>query len=335
MNKKKERQKKKQRQLRLEMRRQARLAQGGKIARWKIILPIIIVLFLLHCRVWHLEEEWLMKTAFTTTVYQEMYRNIAVILTLLGICGWMVYACTHRKEEGKDKKKWILWNMLYGFFTGVALTAFCTNVITTFLFWLNSSAIFEIKIYEYKVVGTALHDREHKSYLGRYSAAWLINNFNYGELFIKGDKYTRMHVSYQLARQFSGAKGLSLKMELADGCLGWGVIRKIDPVATAYPQSKEEAVYIDHGTGESKGDSCLQRKKEYNYLYTWEDIQIFARIRSIKLKDTAHVSVSRYIDSVRDIPVWKIDIRDSVQLDKVRAILVHGESGEVLEDSYK
>lgn len=36
----------------------------GRIALWKIAVPVIIVLFLLHCRAWHPEEAWLLRTAF-------------------------------------------------------------------------------------------------------------------------------------------------------------------------------------------------------------------------------------------------------------------------------
>ncbi len=69
--------------------------------------------------------------------------------------------------------------------------------------------------------------------------------------------------------------------------------------------------------------------------YTWQDIHIFAKLRGINLSDTAHVSVNRYVDASRDMPLWEIDVRDSVQPDKVKVILVHGETGEVVMDSYE
>nr|WP_320947554.1 hypothetical protein [Bacteroides intestinalis] len=37
----------------------------------------------------------------------------------------------------------------------------------------------------------------------------------------------------------------------------------------------------------------------------------------------------------RGIPVWEIDIRDSIQPDMARVILIHGETGEVMMDSYE
>ena len=78
-----------------------------------------------------------------------------------------------------------------------------------------------------------------------------------------------------------------------------------------------------------------QAKKKHTFLYTWQDIHIFAKLRGINLSDTAHVSVNRYVDASRDMPLWEIDVRDSVQPDKVKVILVHGETGEVVMDSYE
>lgn len=66
------------------------------------------------------------------------------------------------------------------------------------------------------------------------------------------------------------------------------------------------------------------RLKKHTFLYTWQDIHIFAKLRGINLSDTAHVSVNRYVDASRDMPLWEIDVRDSVQPDKVKVILVHG-----------
>ena len=40
-------------------------------------------------------------------------------------------------------------------------------------------------------------------------------------------------------------------------------------------------------------------------------------------------------DASRDMPLWEIDVRDSVQPDKVKVILVHGETREVVMDSYE
>ena len=53
------------------------------------------------------------------------------------------------------------------------------------------------------------------------------------------------------------------------------------------------------------------------------------------LSDTTHVSVNQYIDGQKGIPVWEIDIRDSIQPDMAKVILIHGETGEVMMDSYE
>ena len=82
-------------------------------------------------------------------------------------------------------------------------------------------------------------------------------------------------------------------------------------------------------------DSCLHEKSEKAFKYTWRDIYIFAKLRNINLSDTTHVSINQYIDGQKGIPVWEIDIRDSIQPDMARVILIHGETGEVMMDSYE
>ena len=77
------------------------------------------------------------------------------------------------------------------------------------------------------------------------------------------------------------------------------------------------------------------KKNEKAFKYTWKDIHIFAKLRNINLSDTTHVSVNQYIDGQKGIPVWEIDIRDSIQPDMARVILIHGETGEVMMDSYE
>ena len=45
--------------------------------------------------------------------------------------------------------------------------------------------------------------------------------------------------------------------------------------------------------------------------------------------------IPQIVTLTRDMPLWEIDVRDSVQPDKVKVILVHGETGEVVMDSYE
>ena len=133
------------------------------------------------------------------------------------------------------------------------------------------------------------------------------------------------------AYRLSGERGIYLKIELEDGWLGWGVIRKINSV-TATKVSEKVEVRFPEDEQTQAPDSCLHEKA---FKYTWRDIYIFAKLRNINLSDTTHVSVNQYIDGQKGIPVWEIDIRDSIQPDMARVILIHGETGEVMMDSYE
>lgn len=118
------------------------------------------------------------------------------------------------------------------FFWGTALLALCTNVAVVSLFWLNARYASGDKPRNYRIAGVEIHDRKPKSFLSRYSASLLLNTFSYGELFVEGEGYTLINVSPHIARQLSGLQGAYLKIDLADGCLGWGVVKKIYPIAT-------------------------------------------------------------------------------------------------------
>ena len=88
----------------------------GRIALWKIVVPVIIVLFLLHCRAWHPEEAWLLRTAFSTGSYRSLNAVVASVLFVIGMGGRMlyVYLCC-----GRDEKKGVRRlgrNMLNGLF---------------------------------------------------------------------------------------------------------------------------------------------------------------------------------------------------------------------------
>ena len=191
------------------------------------------------------------------------------------------------------------------------------------------------KTCDYRIIAAKVHDRRPKSRSSRYSASWLLNTFSYGELFVEGDRYTCVNVSPRMARQFEGSERVYLKIDLADGWQGWGVVKGIHPVATVYPQPQDEIRYSAGAQAGVAAGSSGQAKKKHTFLYTWQDIHIFAKLRGINLSDTAHVSVNRYVDASRDMPLWEIDVRDSVQPDKVKVILVHGETGEVVMDSYE
>lgn len=196
----------------------------GRIALWKIAVPVIIVLFLLHCRAWHPEEAWLLRTAFSTGSYRSLNAVVASVLFVIGMGGRMlyVYLCC-----GRDEKKGVRRlgrNMLYGLFWGAGLSALCTNVVVVSLFWLNACFTSADKTCDYRIIAAKVHDRRPKSRFSRYSASWLLNTFSYGELFVEGDRYTCVNVSPRMARQFEGSERVYLKIDLADGWLGWGVV---------------------------------------------------------------------------------------------------------------
>ena len=239
-------------------------------------------------------------------------------------------AYTRKRSTGK----WYHWrNFVYAFMCGAAVVGLCTNILVVFLFWLNSCFTSGVQTREYIIVNIAPHDRTRKSHNPR-SAAWLLNTFSYGEIFIQGDRYTRIYLPIDSAYRLSGERGIYLKMELEDGWLGWGVIRKINSVTTTKASEKVEVRFPEDEQAQAS-DSCLYEKSEKAFKYTWRDIHIFAKLRNINLSDTTHVSVNQYIDGQKGIPVWEIDIRDSIQPDMARVILIHGETGEVMMDSYE
>ena len=337
MNKKKDRLKKKQQELRREARMQARKAgEGGGIAPWKIVVPIIALLFLIHCRFWHAEEEWLMRTALTDIGYQSLTGTIFIIILVLGISCWMFYAYSRPKKPDKESGiKQLGRNLVYGFIWGGIIGALCTNVILVFLFWLNSCFTSEVKTCECEIVSTVVHNRKSGNTTFRYSASWLINHFSYREVFIRDDRYKRLHVPMQKVGEFGCMPGYRLKIQLAEGWLGWGVVSKIYPMTPLNPRPQEDVIYVKEENTGQLPDTVPKAQKQYTFRYTWRDLRIFAKLRNINLRDTTHVSVNRYVDAAKDAPVWELIVRDSIQLDKGRVILIHGETGEVLMDSYE
>ena len=135
----------------------------GRIALWKIAVPVIIVLFLLHCRAWHLEEAWLLRTAFSTGSYRSLNAVVASVLSVIGMGGRMlyVYLCCGRDEKKGARR--LGRNMLYGLFWGVGLSALCTNVVVVSLFWLNACFTSADKTCDYRIIAAKVHDRRPKS----------------------------------------------------------------------------------------------------------------------------------------------------------------------------
>lgn len=337
MNKRKDRLKKKQRELRREARMQARKADGrGGIALWKIVVPVIALLFMIHCRFWHAEEEWLMRTSLADADYQSLTRTVFIIILLLGISCRMFYAYSRPKKPDKESDiKQFGRNLAYGFIWGAVIGALCTNVVLVFLFWLNSCFTSEVKTCECEIVSTVVHDRKPRSTTFRYSASWLINRFSYREVFIRDDRYKRLHVPLQKVGEFGCMPGYRLKIQLAEGWLGWGIVNKIYPMTPLNPRPQEDVISVNEENTGQLADTVPKAQKQYTFRYTCRDVRIFAKLRNINLHDTVHVSVNRYVDTAKDAPVWELIVRDSIQTDKGRVILIHGETGEVLMDSYE
>lgn len=302
--------------------------QKKRLSLWKIMVPVLAFLFLLHCRAWYAEEEMLLRTAFSSGSYLRLNQIIVAIIFPLSMGGWLYYSYKRGVKKGDHWR-----NLAYGFMWGGAFVGLCTNVFVVLLFWLNGCFTSGVQTRKYVIVGTTVHDRTPKAYKGR-SAAMFLNTFPYGEVFVKGDRYTRIYMSVDYAYQFSAARGVYLTVDMEDGWLGWGIIRKIRPVAMSVPDEEVE-VRFSGETKQEVADSCAHQKSGRAFKYTWRDIHIFAKLRNIDLSDTTHVSVNRYIDGEKDIPVWEIDVRNSLQPDKARVILIHGESGEVIMDSYE
>lgn len=75
----------------------------GRIALWKIAVPVIIVLFLLHCRAWHPEEAWLLRTAFSTGSYQSLNAVVASVLFVIGM-GGPDAVCVSPLRPGREER---------------------------------------------------------------------------------------------------------------------------------------------------------------------------------------------------------------------------------------
>ena len=84
-----------------------------RMALWKILVPVFVFLFLLHCRMWYIEEEMLIHTAFSSGSYLGLNRKIVILLMAITMCGYMVYI--YKKSTGR----WYHWrNFVYAFMCG-------------------------------------------------------------------------------------------------------------------------------------------------------------------------------------------------------------------------
>lgn len=140
---------------------------------------------MLHCRAWHPEEAWLLRTAFSTGSYQSLNAVVASVLFVIGMGGRMlyVYLCCGRDEKKGARR--LGRNMLYGLFWGAGLSALCTNVVVVSLFWLNACFTSADKTCDYRIIAAKVHDRRPKSRSSRYSKEALKAALRMDNLFYK------------------------------------------------------------------------------------------------------------------------------------------------------
>lgn len=55
------------------------------LAAWKMVVPVIVVFFLLHCRMWYAEEEWLWRVLLADIGYQDITGNCTLVLGAIGL----------------------------------------------------------------------------------------------------------------------------------------------------------------------------------------------------------------------------------------------------------
>ena len=291
------------------------------LTAWKIVVPVIVVFFLLHCRMWYAEEEWLWRVLLADVGYQDITGNCTLVLGAIGLGGWMLYARWHRPPAKDDKLwGWLLINFLHGCYWASGAMVLCTNVVIVFLFWLNSRFVSEVTEHIYAVIRVELHDRTPRSFPGRYSARELLNTFSYGEVTVSDSLgFRRLYLPLSEARSLSSIRGCYLQVKSAEGWLGWGDIRHCS-LAVCTETEKEN-------------DTLPSVKRNHLFTYTWRDILIFARLRGIDWKDTTRVRIGRYWEGMDSIPAWRIYMRNAMNGDRIRAMSLHGQTGEVRVDS--
>lgn len=275
---------------------------------------------------WYAEEEWLWRVLLADIGYQDITGNCTLVLGAIGLGGWMLYARWRRPPaEGDRLWEWLLVNFLHGCYWASGAMVLCTNVVVVFLFWLNSQFVSEVADHIYAVVQVELHDRTPRSFPGRYSARGMLNTFSYGEVTVADSSgFRRLYLPLSEARRLSSIRGCYLQVKSADGWLGWRDIRH---------RSLAVPAEVERDTLPSVERSRPSAKKDPLFTYTWRDIVIFARLRSIDWKDTTWVRIGRYWEGMDSVPTWHIYIRNAMNGDRIRVISVHGQTGEVRADS--
>lgn len=296
------------------------------LAAWKIVVPVIVVFFLLHCRMWYAEEQWLWRVLLADVGYQDIAGNCTLVLGAMGLGGWMLYARWRRPPAEGDKLwGWLLINFLHGCYWASGAMVLCTNVVVVFLFWLNGRFVSEVADHDYAIIRVELCDRTPRSFPGRYSARGLLNTFSYGEVTVSDTLgFRRLYFPLSEAQWLSSIGRCYLHVKSAEGWLGWGNIRHCSLVVRTEAES-------DTLFSVKKNHPSV--KKNHLFTYTWRDIVIFAHLRGIDWKDTTRVRIGRYWEGTDSIPTWRIYMRSVMNGDRIRVMSVHGQTGEVRADS--
>lgn len=319
------------------------------LAAWKIVVPILVVLLLLHFRLWYAEEEWLLRTALSGTSYQTLSGRCALLLALLGMGGWMLYARTHcPREKGERLAVWLLIHFCRGCYWSAGAMILCTNLLVVFLFWLNQCFLSAPVTHTYYILDMELHDRTRRSMPGRYSGTVFLNNFSYGEVLVTDSLGIRhLYLSLPNTVRLSSLRGCVLQVEASRGCLGWERVHRITPLLRAVPDSSglhssspypasaagADTSFPASDSSERASPDSLTTKKLPAFIYTRRDIRIFALLRGIDLKDTSRVCVQRLRMGADSLPVWQLGVLRADKEGRMRRIRIHGQTEEVLSDT--
>lgn len=319
------------------------------LAPWKIVVPILVVLLLLHFRLWYAEEEWLLRTALSDISYQTLSGRCTLLLALLGMGGWMLYARLHHPcEKGERLIVWLLIHFCHGCYWAAGAMILCTNLLVVLLFWLNQCFLSAPVDHTYYILGIELHDRTRRSMPGRYSGTVFLNNFSYGEVLVTDSLgIRRLYFSLPDAARLSSLRGCVLQVEASRGCLGWERVHRITPLLRAVPDSGGlhssspypvsvsgvDTSFPASGSFEKSSPDSLMVKKLPAFTYTRRDIRIFALLRGIDLKDTSRVCVQRLRVGVDSLPVWQLGVLRADEEGRTRWVRIHGQTGEVLSDT--
>lgn len=202
-----------------------------KLGWWKFYVPFFTVVFLLHFKFWHAEQEWVFKTLFPSD-HKEVATNILIILFPMMFIPFLTYMYKHRDRW---KLKWYHPEYLgVGFIFCAIPTAFLGNVLFVLMMWLNSLSATATYQQEYRAKVVQIHKKKHSTPMRHSGSGW-VNNFPYTRLFVCsiGDNkpYHGIYTSFDSGHLLEQIDDLRLIVQQKDGWLGFGVIESISIAA--------------------------------------------------------------------------------------------------------